>query len=218
MAIRLNMSSASYERYVIMRNHIAQEPTSGGTTDTADEFVVKVHGNVHRVPKSKYDTRAALIDKTKHSLKASELKFCSLRGQYLYSKKLEDQLVEATKTELENVLALRARLKELESEDTPFVSTASAQSAVPATAPKSGIEAHDSNLKERLRIAKRKGFERHFLFKTYEECNSAASKKPFYMSKDRIAEKVNEYYPELIKNGRSAKSLSKRELCKILFE
>lgn len=216
MGITLNMTSASYERYVVMRNHTVQEPTSGGTADTADEFVVRVHNHEHRVPKSKYETRSDLIEKTLRKLKASELEFCGLRGRYLYSKKLDDALVARTTRALENLRALRAYLQELRSEESLFVSNGSSSPAPSASRPT--VTAKDSDLKEKLRDAKRKGMERHFLFKTYEECTSAASKKPFYMSKDRIAEAVSKYYPELTKKGKSAKSLSKRELCKILFD
>jgi hypothetical protein len=211
------MTSPSYERYVVMRNHAAQEPTSGGTADTAEEFVVRVHNHVHRVPKSKYETRSALIEQTLRKLKASELEFCGLRGRYLYSKKLDDELVARTTRALENIGALRAYLQELRSEESLFVSNGS--SSPPAPSPsRPTVSATDSSLKEKLREAKRNGMERHFLFKTYEQCTSAASKKPFYMSKDRIAEAVSKHYPELIKKGKSAKSLSKRELCKILFD
>ena len=216
MAITLNMTPASYERYVVMRNHTVHEPTAGGTADTEEEFVVRVHNNVHRVPKAKYETRSTLIEKTSRTLKASEMEFCALRGRFLYSKTLDDELVGRTTRALTNMLALRAYLEELRSDTTLFVSTGPGRS--PSSSSQPDVGAKDSNLKEQLREAKRKGFERHFLFKTYEECNSAASKKPFYMSKDRIAEVVNKYYPELTKKGKSAKSLSKRELCKILFE
>jgi hypothetical protein len=210
------MTSASYERYVVMRNHTVQEPTSGGTADTADEFVVRVHNHVHRVPKSKYETRSTLIEQTSRKLRASELEFCGLRGRYLHSKNLDDELVARTTRALENLRALRAYLQELRSEESLFVSNGTSSPAPSPSRPT--VTANDSNLKEKLRDAKRKGFERHFLFKTYEECTSAASKKPFYMSKDRIAEVVTKYYPELTKKGKSAKSLSKRELCKILFD
>mgnify|MGYP006084323153 CR=1 FL=1 len=216
MAITLNMTSASYERYVVMRNHTVQEPTSGGTADTNEEFVVRVHNNLHRVPKAKYETRSTLIEKTLRKLNASELEFCGLRGRYLYSKTLDDEVVGRTTRALDNVLALRSYLEELRREDTLFVSTGPGRASPSPSQSEVGVK--DTILKEQLRDAKRKGFERNFLFKTYEECNSAASKKPFYMSKDRIAEVVNKYYPELTKKGKSAKSLSKRELCKILFE
>lgn len=210
------MTDPSFERYVLMRNHLAQEPFAGGAEDTSDEFVARVHKNVVRVPKNKYTLRKHALDKVREELRQREVEFCALRGAYLFSKHLDDRIAERTKQSLEDVRSLRKRLQELENSKELFLSKRGEGVETPAATDK--ISLQDSVLKERLRDAKRKGFEKHFLFKTYEECNSSSSKKPFYMSKERLADTVSKYYPELLKNRKSAKSLTKRELCNILFE
>lgn len=211
------MTDPSFERYVLMRNHLTQAPFAGGAEDTSEEFVARVHQNVVRVPKNDYALRKHALDKTREELRQREVEFCALRGAYLFSKHLDDRIAERTKQSLEEVHSLRKRLQELESGKGLFLSKRKT-GKVEAPAATDKISLQDSVVKERLRDAKRKGFEKHFLFKTYEECNSSSSKKPFYMSKERLADTVSKYYPELLKNKKSAKSLTKRELCKILFE
>lgn len=213
------LADPSYERYVMMRKHARQEPMAGGAEDTTEEFVARVHRNVVRVPKRRYRLRGEALDSVRRELALRELEFCALRGAYLYSKQPEDRLVERTKSALESIQRLRAEARELEGGSATFVSQDSRPASASTSArPAEALGLQDSALKEGLREAKRKGFEKRFLFKTYEECNSANSKKAFYMSKDRLAKTVEKYYPELLKNRKGAKSLTKRDLCAILFE
>jgi hypothetical protein len=203
----------SFDKYVEFSQEIALDPQRGHIDDTDTHFIAILDNARVRVPRKKYQVVQHRKKHLNNELQKLRSIVAGLRHTYIVSRNPNDLLRTEIKNNYDKMHQVIAEINELKNEKRVFLSLENEVVTPKHVRVDPDFVKSDEKKLNDLRKAHSKGNTKKFLFDTYNECMSSASKKSYYMSRADLMKAVKMHYP---KAGVTSKT-TKKELCDIVF-